>query len=262
MIQDLTIGQYVPGNSIIHKIDPRSKLILTATFIVLVFFLNSFIDYIAIVVTSVLAIMFSDIPARYFFKGIRPVLFIILFTGIVNIFFMGNGTAVHFWIFSISIEGVLKSLQIVVRLISIIIVANILITTTPPLMLTIGIDRLLMPLQKIGVPIQDFSMTLTIALRFVPVLLEETQKIMKAQAARGADFDTGNIIQRAKSFIPVLIPLFISAFRRADELAVAMESRCYVSGKPRTSMRVLRFGIEDIYAALYMAVLIAAVAFL
>lgn len=262
MIQDLTIGQYIPGNSIIHKLDPRSKLILTAALIVLMFFLNSFIDYVAIVVTSVLAIIFSDIPARYFFKGIRPVLFIILFTGIVNIFFMGNGTAVHLWIFSISIEGVVRSLQIVVRLIAIIIAANILITTTPPLMLTIGIDRLLMPLQKIGVPIQDFSMTLTIALRFVPVLLEETQKIMKAQAARGADFNTGNIIQRAKSFVPVLIPLFVSAFRRADELAVAMESRCYVSGKLRTSMRVLRFGIEDIYAALYMAVLIVVVAFL
>lgn len=262
MMRDLTLGQYVPGNSVVHKVDPRMKIIVTAVFMAAIFFIDTFLEYAALIMFVLSLMLFSGIAPGYFFRGIRPLIFIIAFTAFINIFFTRGREIMRIWTISVTMEGVSNSVEIILRLVTLVIVASALILTTSPLVLAQGIERLLLPLSKAGLPVREFSMMIMIALRFIPVLLDETEKIMKAQAARGAEFDTGSLLTRAKSFIPVLVPLFISSFRRADDLAVAMESRCYSGGEKRTSMNELKFSLEDIYAAVYVLIFIAALAVL
>lgn len=262
MMRDLTIGQYVPGDSVVHKADPRIKIIVTAVFMAAIFFIDTPFEYTVLTAFALGLILSSGIAPGYFFRGIKPLIFIIVFTALINIFFIRGTEIIRIWTVSITMEGVANSVEMVLRLITLVIIASSLILTTSPLALAQGIERLLWPLLKIGLPVREFSIMITIALRFIPVLLDETEKIMKAQAARGAEFDTGGLLTRAKSFIPVLVPLFVSAFRRADELAVAMESRCYTGGERRTSMKELKFSVNDIYAVMYILMFISAVAVL
>lgn len=243
----ITIGQYIPGESIIHRADPRTKIILSITFMVVIFLFSSFWTFTAMTLFTLMAVFLSGVPVKYTLRGLKPLLFIILFTAVINIFTTGGtpiSEAVPFKY--ITYEGLILAAKLAVRLALIIISGSLLTFTTTPILLTDGIEKLLNPFKKIGIPAHELAMMMSIALRFIPTLLEETDKIMKAQAARGADFDTGNLVQRAKSFIPVLVPLFVSAFRRADELATAMEARCYRGGTGRTRLRQLKFTTADL----------------
>ncbi len=242
----ITIGQYIPGESIIHRADPRTKIILSIVFMVMIFLVNSFFTFISIAMFTLLAVIISGVPLKYTLRGLKPLLFIIIFTAVINMFSTGGTPISQTVPFKyITYEGIILALMLAVRLALIIISGSLLTFTTTPILLTDGIERLLSPFKKIGLPAHELAMMMSIALRFIPTLLEETDKIMKAQAARGADFDTGNLVQRAKSFIPVLVPLFVSAFRRADELATAMEARCYRGGTGRTRLRQLQFTTAD-----------------
>lgn len=246
----ITIGQYIPGNSIVHRADPRTKIILSITFMVMAFIVRSFWLFAAMVMFTIMAVIISGIPLKYTLKGLKPLLFIILFTAGINIFTTGGTPVAGIFPFKyITYEGLALALKLAVRLAMFITGGSLLTLTTTPILLTDGIEKLLGPFKIIGLPTHELAMMMSIALRFIPTLLEETDKIMKAQASRGADFDTGNLVQRAKSFIPVLVPLFVSAFRRAEELATAMEARCYRGGKGRTRLRQLRFTGADLMIA-------------
>ncbi len=247
---NISIGQYIPGNSIIHRADPRTKIILSVVFMAVIFLVSSFWTFVGITLFTILAVFISGVPLKYTLKGLKPLLFIIIFSAVLNMF-ATKGTPVADFVplKYITVEGLILSLKLTVRLALIIISGSLLTFTTTPILLTDGIEKLLSPLKVIGIPAHELAMMMSIALRFIPTLLEETDKIMKAQAARGADFDTGNLVQRAKSFVPVLVPLFISAFRRADELATAMESRCYRGGKGRTRLRQIKFTASDLKIA-------------
>lgn len=246
MIKDITIGQYIPGDSALHKADPRVKIVLTMIFMIVIFFIMSFWGFAAMTFFTLLAIVVSGVPVKYTLKGLKPLLIIIIFTGVVNIFSTGGKPVSDYGLLRfITWDGIIMAAKLALRLALIVVGSSLLTFTTTPILLTDGIEKLLQPFKKIGLPAHELAMMMTIALRFIPTLLEETDKIMKAQAARGADFDTGNLIQRAKSFIPVLVPLFVSAFRRADELATAMEARCYRGSEGRTRMRQLKLGRVD-----------------
>ncbi len=248
MIKDITLGQYLPGNSVIHRLDPRTKLLMTVSFMAVLFVLNSILSLLISMVTVIICYSIANISYKYAFKGIKPVLYIIIFTVILNVFFT-SGEPLLVWKFiTISKEGVNSAILVSLRVLTLITSASIMTYTTTPIMLTDAIEKLFKPLKKIKVPVHEMAMMMTIALRFIPTLIDETDKIMKAQAARGADIGTGNLLQRAKSFIPILDPLFISSFKRADDLAIAMESRCYRGGEGRTSMRVLKFSTKDLLA--------------
>lgn len=245
MIKDITLGQYFPGESILHKADSRVKIILTFAFSLIIFVISSYVGFLTLAAFIMLGIKISRIPLRYTLKGLKPLVFIIAFSVLVNLF-TTEGTAFFKYKFiKLTYEGMDTAVKITLRLSLLIIITSLMTLTTTPISLTDGLEKLLSPFKKFGVPVHEFAMMMTIALRFIPTLLEETDKIMKAQASRGADFESGNIIQRAKSFVPVLVPLFVSAFRRADELAMAMESRCYRGGKERTRMKQLRFKSFD-----------------
>lgn len=247
MIKDITIGQYIPGDSALHKADPRVKIVLTMIFMIVIFFIMSFWGFAAMTFFTLLAIVVSGVPVKYTLKGLKPLLIIIIFTGVVNIFSTGGKPVSDYGLLRfITWDGIIMAAKLALRLALIVVGSSLLTFTTTPILLTDGIEKLLQPFKKIGLPAHELAMMMTIALRFIPTLLEETDKIMKAQAARGADFDTGNLIQRAKSFIPVLVPLFVSAFRRADELATAMEARCYRGSEGRTRMRQLKLGRVDL----------------
>lgn len=251
----ITIGQYIPGDSIMHRADPRTKIIFSITFMVMAFLVSSFWLFASMVMFTVLAVIVSGIPVKYTLRGLKPLLFIILFTTAINIFTTGGTPVAGIFPFKyITYEGLALALKLAVRLAMVITGGSLLTLTTTPILLTDGIEKLLGPFKAIGLPTHELAMMMSIALRFIPTLLEETDKIMKAQASRGADFDTGNLIQRAKSFIPVLVPLFISAFRRAEELATAMEARCYRGGRGRTRLRQLRFTGVDLMIALITSV--------
>lgn len=243
---NITIGQYIPGDSVIHRADPRTKILLSIVFMVVIFLVNSFWTFTAMALFVLLTVVISGVPMKYTLRGLKPIMFIIIFTAVINIFTTG-GTPISDKVpfRYITWEGVALALKLAVRLVLVIISGSLLTFTTTPILLTDGIEKLLSPFRRIGVPAHELAMMMSIALRFIPTLLEETDKIMKAQAARGADFDTGNLVQRAKSFVPVLVPLFVSAFRRADELATAMEARCYRGGKGRTRLRDLEFTSVD-----------------
>ena len=255
MLKDITIGQYLPGESFTHKLDPRTKLIISLLFIVSLFVINKFSGYLLVVAFLMLVIGNAKIPLRYIFKGLKPIFFLIVLTSVLNLF-MIKGTpdtlVAKIGFLTIYTEGIRTAIFMALRLIFLIVGTSLLTLTTSPIELTDGIERLLRPIgREIA---HELAMMMTIALRFIPTLTEETDKIMKAQKARGADFETGNIIQKAKSLIPLLVPLFISSFRRADELAMAMEARCYRGGSGRTRMKELRFEQRDIVAFIIFSI--------
>ncbi len=250
MIKDITIGQYIPADTPVHNLDPRSKIIITFVFITALFLVNTFFGYIYILAFMGIALGLSKISPKYLFRGLKPLVFIIVLTAILNIFMTEGEIIYKLWKLTITKEGLIQAAFMCIRLVFLITGASLLTLTTSPIALTDGIEKLLNPFKKIGVPAHELAMMMTIALRFIPTLLEETDKIMKAQMARGADFESGNMIARAKAMVPLLVPLFISAFRRADELAMAMEARCYRGGDKRTRMKQLKFEMRDIYASI------------
>ncbi len=257
MIRDITIGQYVPGESLLHKSDPRTKIILTFVMMIFIFLINTYWGYLLLTLFTALTIVTSNIPVKFVLKGLKPVIFIVIFAGIINMFTIGGTEIFRIGFLKMTYEGVDMAIKMAIRLFLLIIIASLLTYTTTPIALTDGIEKLLGPLRKIKVPVHEIAMMMTIALRFIPTLLEETDKIIKAQSSRGADFDSGNMVERAKSFIPVLIPLFISAFRRADELATAMEARCYRGSEGRTRMKQLSFTRYDLISTAITAVFMA-----
>ena len=260
MIRDITIGQYFPGNSVIHRLDPRVKIIATLLFIIELFIVDNFLGFAVAGVCLGIVIAVSGVPLSYIVRGLKPIIIILLFTFTLNMF-MIDGRILWQWGFlKITAEGLRTAVFMAIRLILLIIGSSMLTLCTRPLSLTDGIERLLSPFKIIGVPAHEIAMMMTIALRFIPTLLEETDKIMKAQQARGADFETGRLIHRAKSLIPILVPLFVSAFRIAQDLAMAMEARCYRGGEQRTRMHEMKLKGRDYVAflllALFMAVII------
>ena len=260
MLKDITLGQYFPGNSVIHRLDPRTKLIMLVVYIVALFMAVSWVSYGIMAAFLLVAIKISTIPPKSIVKGMKPLVMILVFTGILNLFFTtGEGTPlVSVWKLTIYKEGVVRAFFMVVRILMLISGTFLLTYTTSPIALTDGLESLLSPLKKIGVPVHELSMMMCIALRFIPTLIEETDKIMCAQKARGADFENGSIIDRAKALVPILVPLFISAFRRADELATAMECRCYHGDEGRTKMKLLRYKRND-FCAFGVGILLIAV---
>lgn len=249
MIRDITIGQYYPTASPIHKLDPRTKILVTFAYIIGLFFINHFIGYAFVALCFYGAVKASKVPLKFMLKGLKSIMFILLFTVVLNIFFTTTGNVLWSWgILTITDEGLRIAAMMGIRLVLLIVGSSLLTLTTSPIELTDGIESLLSPFRKIGVPAHEIAMMMSIALRFIPILLEETDKIMKAQMARGADFESGNIIQRAKAMIPIMVPLFISAFRRAEELAMAMEARCYRGGVGRTRLNSLKYKKGDFIA--------------
>ena len=260
MLKDITLGQYFPGNSLIHRLDPRTKLILLVAYIVALFLAVSWISYGVMLVFLAACIAVSRVPVKAFFKGMKPLIFILVFTGILNLFFTpGETVLVQFWKITITLEGLVRAFFMVLRILMLITGTFLLTYTTSPISLTDGLESLLSPLKMIKLPVHELSMMMCIALRFIPTLIEETDKIMSAQKARGADFESGKLMQRVKALVPILVPLFISAFRRADELATAMECRCYQGGDGRTKMKLLRYKSWDYYSFLVGACLIAGI---
>ena len=246
MLKDITLGQYFPGNSPVHWLDPRTKLVLLVVYIVALFMATSWISYGIVFLFLSFAVVISKIPVKSVVSGLKPLVFILIFTGVLNLFFTtGEKLLVRFWVISIYWEGVVRAFFMMSRILMLICGTFLLTYTTSPISLTDGLESLLSPLKKIRVPVHELSMMMCIALRFIPTLIEETDKIMSAQKARGADFESGKLIQRVKALIPILVPLFISAFRRADELATAMECRCYQGGDGRTKMKLLRYRAGD-----------------
>ncbi len=248
MIKDITIGQYFPGKSIIHRIDPRYKIIITMLFIVMLFSAKSFYSLPIGVLYITFAILISRIPIKIVLKGIKPIIPIIIFTAVLNLFFIGGEPLFKIWIIKITADGIKMSIFMIVRIIFLIMGTSLLTYTTSPVALTDALERLMSPLKKVKFPVHELAMMMTIALRFIPTLIEETDKIMSAQKARGADMETGGLISRAKALIPILIPLFVSAFKRAEELALAMECRCYHGGEGRTRMKQLHASLIDYIA--------------
>ena len=263
MLKDITLGQYFPGNSIIHRLDPRTKLIMLVVYIVALFMATSWISYGLMAAFLVWVIKISTIPPKSIIRGMKPLVMILVFTGILNLFFTQEGELlVDFWIIKIYSGGLSRAVMMMLRILMLITCTFLLTYTTSPIALTDGLEALMNPLKKIGVPVHELSMMMCIALRFIPTLIEETDKIMCAQKARGADFENGSIVDRAKALIPILVPLFISAFRRADELATAMECRCYQGGEGRTKMKMLRYHREDFVSFGIGVLMIAAVVLL
>lgn len=259
MLKDITLGQYFPGNTPVHRLDPRTKLLLVVVYIVALFLCEWFISYGLMALFLVTAIVLSRIRPKALLRGLKPLLIIILFTALLNLFFTDGEVLVHWWIFRITREGLTNAFFLVLRIMLLVMGTFLLTYTTSPIALTDGLESLLSPLKLLHFPVHELAMMMSIALRFIPTLIEETDKIISAQKARGADFETGNIFRRAKALIPILVPLFVSAFRRADELATAMECRCYHGGKGRTKLKQLHFRTGDIVALLVGLLVLAGV---
>ena len=259
MLGEITIGQYYPGRSVVHRLDPRVKIILTFAYIVMLFLAKSLSALAVGAAFIIAAYAISHVPPKMIFKSMKPVIPIIAFTAILNVFFIEGDVLVSFWKLTITKQGLYTAGLMIIRILFLIAGSSLLTYTTSPIMLTDGIERLMSPLKVIRLPVHELAMMMTIALRFIPTLIEETDKIMSAQKARGADLERGNVLQRAKALIPILIPLFVSAFRRADELALAMECRCYRGGDGRTRMKQLRLSRADLIASVIVAVFIAGV---
>ena len=262
MIRDITIGQYYPAKSVVHRLDPRVKLICTLLYLISLFLFSSIPGYLVATVFLICVVHISKVPFSYIVKGLKPVIMLLMITVLFNLFLTRQGNVLfHAWIFTITEGGLRTAVYMAIRLVYLIIGSSLMTFTTTPNELTDGIEAVLHPLNKIHVPVHEIAMMMSIALRFIPILLEETDKIMKAQLARGADFERGNILQRAKSMVPILVPLFVSAFRRANDLAMAMEARCYRGGDGRTKMKPLRYKSRD-YAAyiIVIAYVVAVVA--
>ena len=260
MLKDITLGQYFPGNSVIHRLDPRTKLIMLVLYIVALFCAAWWVSYALMLVFLVGCIAVSKIPAKSFLKGMKPLVLILVFTGLLNLFFTeGETELIAIGSVSITLEGLERAIMMMVRILMLICGTFLMTYTTSPIALTDGLEALMKPLKAIKVPVHELSMMMCIALRFIPTLIEETDKIMSAQKARGADFENGKLIERVKALIPILVPLFVSAFRRADELATAMECRCYQGGDARTKMKQLRYQSLDYMAFAVGILLIVAV---
>ena len=263
MLKDVTLGQYFPGNSVIHRLDPRTKLIALIAYIVSLFMATSWMTFCLVFAFLAATVALSKIPLKSLVSGMKPLLFVLILTGVLNIFFYKGQTAIiELGVITVYLEGVVQAIYMVWRILMLISGTFLLTYTTSPIALTDGLESLLSPLKKIQLPVHELAMMMCIALRFIPTLIEETDKIMSAQKARGADFETGSLIQRVKALVPILVPLFISAFRRADELATAMECRCYQGGDGRTKMKLLRFKLIDYKAFLFCAALLTSVVLL
>ena len=260
MLKDITLGQYFPGQSVIHRLDPRTKLTMLVVYIVALFLAEGWVSYGLVFVFLAVVIRLSTIPLKSILRGMKPLVMILIFTGVLNLFFTQDGEVlVKFWVLTVTSGGLSRALMMMARILMLISGTFLLTYTTSPIALTDGLEALMNPLKKVGVPVHELSMMMCIALRFIPTLIEETDKIMSAQKARGADFESGSLTDRAKALIPILVPLFISAFRRADELATAMECRCYQGGEGRTKMKQLHYHREDFLSYCAGAVLLAAV---
>lgn len=262
MLDNMALGQYYPADSVLHRMDPRFKIAVAVLFMIVAFLVNTVWGYAMVFVLLIAGIALSRVPVRVIARSLRALWFILLFTFVLNLFLTRSGDVlVHWWIFTITRGGLFLAVQMIIRLVLLVAGMSLLTLTTSPLQLTDGIESLLKPLKVVHFPVHEMAMMMSIALRFIPTLSEETSRIRKAQAARGADFDTGSLLKRAMSLVPLLVPLFISAFRRAEDLAVAMEARCYHGGKGRTRMKVLHASMRD-YAGLILlvaAVLLATV---
>lgn len=246
MIRDITIGQYYPVKSKVHSLDARVKILAVLVYIITLFLVDSFIGYAVVAAVLGAVIAASKVPLKFMLKGVKGIFVILIFTAVINVFSTGGENVIFtLGVFTATVEGAILAIKMIIRLALLVMGSSMLTLTTSPIELTDGIEYILKPFKKIGLPSHEIAMMMTIALRFIPTLIDETDKIMKAQQARGADFETGNIIQRAKSLIPILVPLFVSAFRRADELAMAMEARCYHGDDNRTRMNVMRYGTGD-----------------
>lgn len=257
MLKDITIGQYVPADSFVHKLDPRIKIILSIIYIINLFLIDQYFGYVFVIIFTAITILASKIQLRYIYKGLKPIFILLIITAIMNILMTpGQSLVFKYGIIKVYKEGLNIAGFMVLRLVFLIVGTSLLTLTTSPIELTDGLEKLMSPLKKIGISSHDLAMMMTIALRFIPTLIDETDKIMKAQMARGADFESGNLLQRSKNLIPVLVPLFISSFRRADELAMAMEARCYRGGEGRTRMKILKFHSRDGIAILVTAMLV------
>ena len=260
MIRDITIGQYYPAKSILHRLNPKVKLVATVLYLISLFLFKSISGYLVTTVFLAAVIRLSKVPFRYIMRGMRPIIMLLLITVLFNLFLTRDGDVLfQRWIFTITEEGIRTAVLMAIRLIYLITGSSLMTFTTTPNELTDGIESLLKPLNKLHVPVHEIAMMMSIALRFIPILLEETDKIMKAQIARGADLESGNILQKAKSMIPILVPLFVSAFRRANDLAMAMEARCYRGGEGRTKMNPLRYERRDYWAYAVIVLYVAAV---
>lgn len=260
MLKDITLGQYFPGNSAIHRLDPRTKLLCLVVYIVALFLAKGWVGYGVMLAFLLAVIKLSTIPPKSILRGMKPLVMTLTFTGVLNLFFTKEGPVlVHFWGIMITLGGLRRALMMMARILMLISGTFLLTYTTSPIALTDGLEALMNPLKRIRVPVHELAMMMCIALRFIPTLIEETDKIMNAQKARGADFETGSLVDRAKAMIPILVPLFISAFRRADELATAMECRCYQGGEGRTKMKQLHYHREDFFAFGFMGAVLAVV---
>lgn len=262
MIKDITLGQYFPGTSVVHRLDPRMKIILLIVQIVSLFVAHSIVSYVTVTVATLAFVWLTKVPFKLYLRGLKPLFLIVVFTTLLNLFYStGDNVLVQFWIIRITAEGVKNAVFMVIRIMMLVITTSMLTYTTSPIVIAEGLERLLSPLAKLKIHVHEFSMMMTVALRFIPTLLEETDKIMSAQKARGADFETGGLIKRAKALMPILIPLFVSSFRHAEELAVAMECRCYTgSGEGRTRLTVYELSARDwIALAVCTTVAVAAV---
>ena len=258
-LKDITLGQYFPGHSFIHRLDPRAKIIFTVVYIVAIFLCKALVSYGLALVVLLLLIAISRVQPKVFLKGMKPVIFIVICTALLNLFYTSGTVLWSFGILNITEEGIWKAGFMVLRILMLIACTLLLTYTTSPILLTDGLERLLRPLKKVRFPVHELSMMMSIALRFIPTLIQETDKIISAQKARGADFDSGNLMQKAKALIPILIPLFLSSFRRAEELAIAMECRCYHGDEGRTSLRQLTMHGRDWGFVVFSVLLCAAI---
>ena len=260
MLKDITLGQFFPGNSSVHRMDPRTKLIMLIIYIVGLFLADGWVPYAFVFSFLVTAVIISSIPFKSLVRGMKPLVVILIFTGVLNLFLTdGENVLVDVWVIRITWEGVERAFVMMSRILMLLAGTFLLTYTTSPIALTDGLESLLSPLKKIRMPVHELAMIMCIALRFIPTLIEETDKIMSAQKARGADFESGNLLQRVKALVPILIPLFIGSFRRAEELATAMECRCYHGGDGRTKMKLLRYKRIDVIAFAVGALLVAGV---
>ncbi len=258
MLKDITLGQYYPVSSVLHSLDPRVKLAGTLIFMVSLFIVNSF-GYILCTAFLIIAMIMSNVPFSYIVKGLKPIFFLLAFTAVLNLFLTSGETAWQFGFLRITHEGIRVAIAMAVRLVYLVLGASLMTLTTTPNKLTDGLEKALSPLNIIKIPVHDIAMMMSIALRFIPILTEETDKIMQAQMARGADFESGKLMQRVKALIPLLVPMFVSAFRRANDLAVAMEARCYRGGDGRTHMKPLKYSGKDFAAYLILAIYLCAI---
>ena len=259
MLKDITLGQYFPGNTVVHRLDPRTKLLMVVVYIVALLLAKWWVSYGVMLAFLVTAVMLSHIKPKALFRGLKPLIVIMVFTALINLFYSDGEVLVKFWIFRITREGIVQAAFLVLRIMMLVTGTFLMTYTTSPIALTDGMESLLSPLKKLHFPVHELSMMMSIALRFIPTLIEETDKIISAQKARGADFESGNIFRRAKALVPILVPLFFSAFRRADELATAMECRCYHGDEGRTKLKQLHYRARDIITLLLGAALLGGI---